>query len=370
MNKRVFLLNGLAILSVVLNHATSWGYTAMFWWTNRYRSVTVPNYDQVGTWPYYVVSVVRQLTLFSVPAFVFVSGFFIAYAARGDQSTLTWKMVRTRIQNLLVPYFIWSLVIFVGDALQGIRYTPIEYGLQLVIGKVEGGYYFVPLLCQLYLLSPWVTLLAKTRWRQLLVGTALLQIAAMSVIYIRFLWGMHVGSLDITRFIMPEVVFVRWGFFFSFGVVGGLYLQQFQQWLTRVRWFLLAAAIILGVLSILEPELVYRWIKEDWHGNAALISTSLYATAFVPCLLAFDRVFLPFSQALHQLASRSFGIYLLHDKWMELVARVIRQLVPWILSQQWLFQPVLILVGLSGPLLLMTAVTRSPARRCYRYLFG
>ena len=91
MTKRVFLLNGLAIVAVVCNHAASWGYTALFWWTDRYRPVTVPNYDQLGSLSYWAIVVVRQLTVFSLPAFLFVSGFFVAYASRGNRSSLTWR---------------------------------------------------------------------------------------------------------------------------------------------------------------------------------------------------------------------------------------------------------------------------------------
>ena len=95
----------------------------MFWWTDRFRSVVIPCFDQVGTFPYYVMLVIQQLTAFSVPSFLFVSGFFVAYAARGERSTLTWKTVGTRIGNLLVPYLIWSTVILIADAFQGLTYT-------------------------------------------------------------------------------------------------------------------------------------------------------------------------------------------------------------------------------------------------------
>ena len=47
------LLNGLAILAVVFNHASGWGYTAMVYWADRYRPVTVPNFDQVWSPSFY-----------------------------------------------------------------------------------------------------------------------------------------------------------------------------------------------------------------------------------------------------------------------------------------------------------------------------
>ena len=64
---------------VPLHHSTAYGLQAMFEWTNRYRDVAVPNFDQLGTLPYYVLMFARQFDAFGVPAFLFVSGFFIAF---------------------------------------------------------------------------------------------------------------------------------------------------------------------------------------------------------------------------------------------------------------------------------------------------
>ena len=134
--RRLPVLRGLAILAVVCNHAVGWGYIAMFWWTPRYRDVvSVPNYDRLGSLPYYGLLVVQQLALFSVPAFLFMSGFFVAYAARASSPTLSWKVTRKRITDLLWPYLVWSLVIFVGDALQGQKYTLVEYVGRLAVGE-------------------------------------------------------------------------------------------------------------------------------------------------------------------------------------------------------------------------------------------
>jgi len=92
--------------------------------------------------------------------------------------------------------------------------------------------------------------------------------------------------------------------------------------------------------------------------------------AFILCFLAFDKVTIPGSKMFHQLGKSSFGIYLLHPIVLEFVARVIRQIVPWMLAPQVVFALLLVVMAVGGPLLFMTAVSRSPARRFYRYLFG
>jgi len=65
MTKRLFLLNGLAILAVVCSHTTGWGSIAMSPWADRYRLVVGPNYDQTGTLPYYMLLAMKCLMPFS-----------------------------------------------------------------------------------------------------------------------------------------------------------------------------------------------------------------------------------------------------------------------------------------------------------------
>ena len=88
MAKRLLLPNGLSIASVILFHAAGWGLTAMFAWPHRYLPVTSPNYDQAGSASYYALRLVEQLIIFAISAFIFVSGFFIAFTAGRDRTGL------------------------------------------------------------------------------------------------------------------------------------------------------------------------------------------------------------------------------------------------------------------------------------------
>lgn len=364
MSRRLFLLSGLAIVAVVCNHATSWAYIAMFSWAPRYRPVPGPTYDRVGSLAYYGLVAMEKLTVFAVPAFLFVSGFFIAYAARGSQSALNWKMVRVRVVNLLIPYTIWSMVIFMGNALQGIKYTPGEYVDKLVFGKAVGAYYFVILLGQLYLLSPWMVWMAKTRWKLLLFGTGLVLLSIMGWSY----WQLFEGApppLD-----LPISLLSRYDFFFALGIVYGLRTVQFKQWLGRSRWSLLVAVIALGTLAIIESEGLYRLTGVYWRNSAMTLPTNLYTLALILCFLAFDEVTIPFSKAFYYLGSKSYAIFLMHGKVIELTARILYHISPWVLGYQSLFMPVVVLSAIAGPLLFMEIVVRSPAKRSYRYLFG
>ncbi len=369
MNKRLFLLNGVAILGVALNHAAGWGQIAMFQWAHRYQPVTMTNYDQLGSLAYYVLLVTRQLTLFGVAAFLFVSGFFIAFAARGSQATLSWKMVWVRIRNLLVPYLIWSVAIFAFDYVLRISYSPLQYLAKFFTTGAIGPYYFVPLLCYLYLLSPFLVPIARTRARLLLYIAALVQLSTMSLRYFR-VFQIPIPMLDQLITYAPDWSLPRWIFFFVLGLVSGFHLEPLKQWLERAKWELLAALVPLALLSIVEPEVIFRVTGIDMRWVPLLISTGLYSVAFILCFLAFDTVSLPMARIFYYLGSRTYGIYLLHMKIMEIVGRASYHFFPWLLAHQIAYQPVLLLCGLGGPLLLMTVIAKSPARNCYRYLFG
>jgi membrane-bound acyltransferase YfiQ involved in biofilm formation len=366
MMRRLLLLSGLAILAVVSNHAAGWGYVAMFWWTDRYRPVTVPNYEQLGSLPYYALLAIRQLTVFAVPTFLFVSGFFIAYSARGTHPTLNWKVIRTRLADILVPFFVWSVVFLLVDSFIGDKRSPVTYLYEVLFGA--SAYFYIPLVCQFYLLSPFLVSAAKTRGKLLLLICGIVQLSLVLVKY-PSLFGVQAASLDLIN-TLPVSLFINWIFFFALGLVAGFNSDQFRQHLGQLKWALLAAVIALGLLAIAEPEMIYRATGIDWRGGVATASTNLYAVAFVLCFLAFDKIQIPLSNLMAQFGSRIYGIYLVHPQVLTLVAKAVYHFVPGLLASQILFQPLLVISGLATPLLLMAAVARSPARRTFRYLFG
>lgn len=367
MRRQIPLLRGLAILAVVCNHATGWGYTAMFWWTDRYRTVgSLPNYDQQGSLSYYGLVVIQQLALFSVPAFLFISGFFIAYAARGNPPALSRKIVRTRIEALLWPYLVWSLAIFIGDGLQGEWHSPAEYVRRLVFGDAIGAYFFVPLLCQFYLLSPLAARFGKPRWRSLLVVSAFVQVVAIGLLYLPLL---DVEVPD--AFYTTPWLFVWQIIYFPLGTVCGFHYSRLKAWLAQVKKILLVAVIVLGALSIIESEAIYReTLNYGWARGGLKFSSVSYALTFILLFLAIDNISLPYTRAITKIGAKSYGIYLIHPKILELVARLINQATPGLLAYQVIFQPALIVPAVGIPILLMTWIAKSRAKKFYPYLFG
>jgi peptidoglycan/LPS O-acetylase OafA/YrhL len=368
MTKRLLLLNGLAALMVVLNHASFYGFRAMFYWVDLYRPVTSPNFDQIGSFAYYFLFISHQLAELAIPAFLFVSGFFITFTARGEKSVLGWNTVFSRVKKFIVPFLFWTVTLILLE-----RIFPIDLKL---IGKTSSLqeaitlYYYIPLAIQYYLLSPWIVPLAKKYWLPLLVGAAILQLGILSL-RIFFMVGLHLPGIKTMISLTPLWFFPSNIFYFVVGVVAGLHIKEFSQLISRYKWVLLIAAVTFLALTVVEYQVIAWKARRDWLGmNFAGMARVLFAITFVLSFLAFDRIKLPFSDLLTQLGGKSLGIYLVNTPAIYFAALVVIYTAPWMLGSQLIWQTALIVFGLGLPLLLMFLVSKSPARRAYRFLFG
>ncbi len=362
MTKRLFWLNGIAILAVVLNHAVGWGFTAMFWWADRYRDVTVPNFDAVGSPTYYILVVLKQLTPIAVPIFMVVSGYFIGFASRAG---LNWKMIWARLKSILIPYLVWSVVTMALDMAFGTQISPLKFISNLVSGNASPVYYYVPLICQLLILSlVLVPLMRSDNWKKVLAAAALLQAVMLATNY-----------LDIFNLFGDFALNVDWFFgnlvfFFVFGLALNFHLDEIRSWLMRTRYIWLVALVVFSLAAIAETELYFELELGDWRGGVETLAATLYTLSFLMVFIAFEQIQFPQPHLLGKIGQKSFGIYLIHPIVLMLTAKLIYHLAPAVLGWQWLFVPLLTLLGVAVPGLMMRIVARTPLRKGYHYLFG
>ncbi len=360
MFKRLLVLGGISIFLVPVYHASGYGFFAMFQWTDRYLPVSVPNYDQVGSLAFYVIVLIQQLSEFALPAFMFISGFFLAFAAGGERPTLRWKVVLARVKTMSIPLVLWTAIFF----LFFLRRLPAD------LDELFDRYYYVVLLCQYYLIAPYIIAFAKNNWKIFLVVAALLDFGRFGLRYLDF-FGIGFPGQQLLISLSPKWLLPNLFFWFALGMVGGFRQQPFVRWLRRWRWVLLITTIILAVLTMVEYQILARIAGEGWLGPYfGGVSRKLYAFFFVMAFLAFENLPIPFSDAFSNLGVKTLGIYLVHSRLMYIVAVILYRYLPWILGNQLLYQLLLILAGLGGTLLLMEVVKRTPARRAYRYIFG
>jgi hypothetical protein len=335
----------------------------MFWWVHRYRPVDAPNYDDYGSLTFYLIVAISQLVLFSVPAFLFISGFFVTYATQRAPLTLRSKVLRRWLLGLLWPFLVWTAVMFVADNLAW-----VVLGRETELGLLRF-YFFAPLLAQYYLLSPMMLWWAKRRPALLIVVAALFQ---LSVIVARYLVLAQISSWWVhTVAETPIWLFVRWALYFPLGTVFGLYREQVGSWVRQRKSLLFGMSIVLGGLCVLETDLIYRATGNwNWAFESTKLSVMGYGVVFILAFLMLDSSNGFVTRVVDHVGRRSYGVYLLQRPAILLLAKTVYHVAPQLLGWPVLFQVVLVFLAVGLPWMFMELVSRSPVRKLYPYLFG
>lgn len=358
-SRRLLWLNGLAIIGIAVHHAAGYSLQNMFLWSHSAVGATAPNFAPLGSLSYYVVMAPRLLFSFSGAAFFFISGYFVGILAKGDGSSVSWSMVFSRIRLLLIPFFLWTIVRYIL-----LRQFPRS------IDDILSPYHWIPLLIQFYLISPFIVRLARRNWKLLLLLALLIGWVFGS--FLSYLAGFGWAPAQQIQGSLPNwiILFVL-PFWFPLGVVFGMRWVEFKPHLVRFRWTLLAAAIVMTILVVVEYMVVDQMTGPEWLGpEFSGITKFPYSLLLILSFLAFDRTRLPLVEEVSLIGTKSLGIYLGNIPSIYVASVMMYRLAPWLLSHYLVYFSILILVGLGIPLLIMEAVRRSPARHRYRLLFG
>jgi surface polysaccharide O-acyltransferase-like enzyme len=370
MVRRMLYLNGFSISAVVLFHAVGMCFVAMFDWSHRFLPPDVPANSLIGSPSYYTLRILEQLVEFAIPAFLFVSGYFVAVATGRSNETISWSTVRSRLKNLLIPYLIWTGVILgLGIVLERQNISAQRLLRNILTGSTNEVMYFVPLLVQFYLLSPFLVRMAKKNWKLLLVLAAVIQFGFQLLAYPEFL-GLDLPYVAAITNLIPKWFFPARILWFSLGIVIGFHLEQFKSTLQRFRWVILVTAIVAIPLGVLEWEIFFRLSGQEWLAHRETILDNVYGLAVILSFLAFAEAKLPLIKTFENLGSRSYGIYLTHAIFIQYAAKGIYHLAPQLLGYQLILLLILLVVGFAGPLGLMMLFERTRLRRFYKHVFG
>lgn len=368
MVKRLLYLNGLAIIAVILFHANGWGLTALFSWSHRYLPPGSDSFSQFGTPVYYILRAIEQFAIFSIPAFLFVSGFFVAIKASSQAGSNPWKSVGNRIKFLAIPYFVWTTFFVILNLIEGKAITPFNLVFFYLTGSITPAYYFVILLIQFYLLSPWLVQLARTHWKSLLIVTGSIQLVVNLIPYVLSIFPDSSLAVDFARLI-PKWIFLSKLFWFGLGVIIGTHRKTFTDFLFARRKWWPGLTILFYLLGIVERELLLHWSNSDWIGTRETPINALYAISFLFLFLSATNTLWKKNEV-EKIGAQSLGIYFVHIPVMELVARAVYHLFPQFLSMTLLFVLLIAVTGLLLPLLFMKLFKNSPVKNLYGYVFG
>lgn len=368
MVRRFLLLNGISIVSVVLFHAAGWGFTAMYSWVGRYMPGATMG--SIGRTPeYYGLNVLVQFGVFAIPAFLFVSGYFVSAVYSRLELPESWRRLLPRIGVLVVPYLVWSAVALAGRVAEGrLGFLP-NLPVIVLTGRATPAYYYVPLLIQLYLLAPLLVRWARRRPTLMLVAFLLLQLAIYAKNYAALLWpeSQLIGSVVQ---LIPKWLFVSYLFWFSAGILTSSHIRLVERWTAkfqRVAGYAVAGLFILGYL---EWELLGRGTGQIWMPHYETLIDGLYSAAVIAGILGWVSAPKGLTRWLNALGERSYAIYLIHPIVMEYAARGVYRFLPGLLPEGWFIEGLLISLGLGLPLLLIAVVRRGQFRIAYPYLFG
>ena len=368
MVKKLLALNGIAIIGAILYHAAGWGFISMFWWTDRYLPVSVPNFDQLGSFSYFGLRFIEQLIIMAIPAFLFVSGYFVVFASGKDPSP-KWRWIFTRITFLVIPYLIWTLVMLIFNSIFGENYTFQEIIVFILTGKVVEAFYFIPLIIQLYLLSPLLTRFAKKKPILILLLAFILQILVKLAQYAVML-NINYAFKDVVSIFLPAWFFPGNVFWFVLGITAAYHLSTIKRILVKWRWLFLIILICLIPIGMIEWETLLHFSGKDWFASRETLIDNFYSLSFLIVYFTFSLDRIIKLKWLNFLGSRSFGIYLAHTLFLMIIAKMVYHFLPVIFRYQIVFQPLLIFSGIIGPLLLMEFFKRTPLRKLYGYVFG
>lgn len=360
-------LRGLAIIGVVVEHTAGWGFTAMFFWTDRYRPVSVPNFDQMGGIAYYGLRVAEMVFNFSLPVFFLVSGYFMQLTYQKEK--YLWKKIYSRIERLAIPFIFWSVLMILINISQGSRYTVLSFIRAIITGSSAPPFYFIPALIQLYLLSPLIINQLEKRYLWVLGLTAFIQLFSVGLGYAAIL-NVNTPVIKQLLFLNNSELFAHHVFWFTLGIAIGLFPEKFFELFERTKWWMLGLSLVTIVLGIVEKELLLTLSGKVWSGRPITLIDQVNMFAVTFTLLAFRDWRLPFAKQFSYLGSKSYGIYLVHFMILIFVAKVIYHLAPIILSNQLIYQIILLSMAITIPLIIMDIAGRFASGRYYTYLFG
>jgi peptidoglycan/LPS O-acetylase OafA/YrhL len=344
MNRQYGALSGVAIVLIVLNHIITAGDT----------------FSPVEGWAQYVLTVLQAFGAFAVPTFLFISGAFVSYAARG-KSALSLKFIWGSVKHILWPYLIWSIIFYLTILVTREQSQSIwDYIKSLLVGFP---YHFIPLLLFYYLISPLLVIVGKRFGWLLLLVIGLYQLFLLYAVKPMEAFGLN-SVPGWTWYLTPPVLrttMADWAIYFPMGLVFSMHNSTLKPHLQRWKWVSLTAVILLFLLGMLN---VFGVVAAPW------------ARFIVPVPLMFllpiiNRNRIPAVSRFEQVGRRSYGVYLMHFILLDWALYFINELLPGLFVYPLIVYPLLFVVALFVPLLIMEAVARRPStRKVYRYVFG
>lgn len=212
----------------------------------------------------------NQLTRFSVPLFLALSGYGLAKKYQHTKPS-AGNLLLDRFKKLVPLYLLWSAILLLVFQLNTDWSQNSSWWRSLFLGGVDYHLYFVPLILQLYLLFALLPkLINRKRMTIVLIGTAVLQLGLYAVIR----WALSQESSRLTQYLLSDQsqyrIFVNWLYYFSLGVFAS------QLNLVKLKTNI---GLKLGVFCLIITG--FGWAIFDAAKIIQTTGNTVYATGFV-----------------------------------------------------------------------------------------
>ncbi len=348
MSRQYVALSGLAMVLIVLHHSIDL----------QVSELLSHGHEIAYQWQNLILVMLHRSGKPAVPLFLFISGSFIAYAARGNPPKLSWHTARSSILRLLWPYLVWSMVFYLLVFVQrGEAQSPLGYVKNLLVGYP---FHFIPLLIFYYAISPLLAPLSRRFGLALLLVIGAYQVVLIMIEY--------PGTLGITLpswadYLSPPILggtLALWAIYFPLGMVIGLNLKQVKPVLRRFVWVLAAVTILFYALDVLDTAALADFpAAVHIYPLTLVLMAPLVSRNAIPAVKSFEAV-----------GKNTYGVYLTHLIVIDLALLVIYTFAPWLLPLPLLTVAIVFVLALGIPMLVMDLMARGRARSVYRYMFG
>lgn len=291
---------GLAIIAVVALHT---GATGFPW-----------RYSATGGWNFLFLVACRQLLNFAVPAFIFISGYWMAKKPIRSLQDYKTFLIR-RLSRILIPYLFWSFVFCGYAAVKAYEINAYEIMRRILTGQATWGYYFIIVIAQLYILTPLLQYINRKPY-----GLMLVLILNIMTLLLRYL-----SKLYFNCWFPSDSLFYSWVIFYEIGLlVGSSDNKIFAA--KKVRLFILPAILICLLISELEGMiLLSKYNNLEFAITAIKYSSFLYSACVIFTFLFVRGRVEYWPKSLVKVGECSFGIYLMHMLVLNQVANLVQK---------------------------------------------
>lgn len=251
MKKRVFeydIVRAIATISVIIVHISA---------------IAIVGFEHHST--YSIITIfVNRLLKFTTPVFIFLAGSLVCESYKNKAFDYK-RFLKSRGKRILLPYVIASLVYYIVLTYFGTRsFSVLHFTMQVITGSAQYHLYFIPIILQLYLLTPVFFALRKRINIKILIPAFIL-ISYLSTIALKFQYSDRI----FIKFIVPYAI----GLYFGSQVL--TYLKKIS-----IKKIILLFVITLGIGAFYSYE-----FSKFFYGNysSELIRDTGW---FVYCILS------------------------------------------------------------------------------------